>query len=125
MKQKIRLTESDLHRIIKESVNNVLKEEIDTTNALSQIVNYPKIIQLFKDLRDGNVSVNDAIKTFETELSWLAWELEGDGNGITPRKSKDSKEMYNYSRNRLPQAQGVKNPYGLPDENLNKFDTWK
>lgn len=32
MKQRIRLTESDLHKVIKESVRRVLKESIDSVN---------------------------------------------------------------------------------------------
>ncbi len=36
MKQRIRLTESDLHRIVKESVNRVLKEDNDASYTIPQ-----------------------------------------------------------------------------------------
>ena len=39
MKQKIRLTESDLHRIVKESVNRVLKEE-NTPDFVDKAIGY-------------------------------------------------------------------------------------
>ncbi|MBQ0023111.1 MAG: hypothetical protein KBT29_07725, partial [Prevotellaceae bacterium] len=37
-KNRIRLTESQLHRVIKESVNKVLKEATDTSNEVEEIV---------------------------------------------------------------------------------------
>jgi hypothetical protein len=43
MKRTIRLTESDLHRIIKESVNKILKEE-KGLNSLKKYINYSFII---------------------------------------------------------------------------------
>ena len=40
MKQRIRLTESDLHRIVKESVNNVLNEELSNPNQHYENIRY-------------------------------------------------------------------------------------
>ena len=39
MKQRIRLTESDLHRIVKESVNKILNEVLDTTDSIKSFYN--------------------------------------------------------------------------------------
>ena len=38
MKRKIKLTESDLHRIVKTSIKRVLKESINSTNMLAQLL---------------------------------------------------------------------------------------
>lgn len=39
-KRRIKLTESDLHRVIKESVRKVLKENIDSDNAYEMAIDF-------------------------------------------------------------------------------------
>jgi hypothetical protein len=39
MKKIVRLTESDIHKIVKESVNQVIKEVLDTTDSIKQFYN--------------------------------------------------------------------------------------
>ena len=58
MKQLIRLTESDLHRIVKESVKNVLKEarvshpRFDLTKYPADVrINYTKNNKIFKEIK--------------------------------------------------------------------------
>lgn len=55
MKKRIRLTESDLHRVIKESVNKILNEtyNIDMLD-----------VKLLKQLRAKEISLEDAAREF-------------------------------------------------------------
>ena len=39
-KRTVRLTESDLHNIIKESVNKILKENVDSNNAYEMAIDF-------------------------------------------------------------------------------------
>ena len=52
MKKRIRLTESDLHRVIRESVKRVLRETSDQTVFNAQ----KKIGQMYDDYREGDLS---------------------------------------------------------------------
>ena len=76
MKRRVRLTESDLHRIIKESVNKILKESTKTS-----LRNFMKIWY------NNDDSCIDALKrlTDEVWLRSMGWKQvfhEGIGDGV-------------------------------------------
>ena len=58
MKQRIRLTESDLHRIVNESVNKILKEdyngEVETWNKIKEVLEPRLIVQALEHLLDSD-----------------------------------------------------------------------
>ena len=71
MKQTIRLTESQLHRIIKESVNKVMKGSNDSTVDKKFSLAMHKLFSLMKD-EIGEDSIKDDI----TSYFWLDWNGE-------------------------------------------------
>lgn len=87
-KKLIRLTESDLHRIIKESVNKILKEEEYQINHLSK--NWDSVNQwraAAQDLQNkGYTIIHIPIGNYKTFTANLAKTqrntIQLDGNGI-------------------------------------------
>ena len=71
-KKIIRLTEGDLHRIVKESVNRILKEVRD--NSISD-EEWDEINQDYLDSGFANDDPNSK-KDLENELGYLDWERE-------------------------------------------------
>lgn len=54
-KQIIRLTESDLHRIIKESANKILKEDLDNNSLRNELLNIKNDVdEAIKSCEKGN-----------------------------------------------------------------------
>ena len=67
MAQKIRLTESGLHRIVKESVNKILKEDLNTPERNL----YRQIVSVLTDYEDGNANGEDLYTTLVNVQNWM------------------------------------------------------
>ena len=77
MKQKIRLTESDLHKIVKESVNRVLNEagyegNIQDTEEYNKAIRCVKFLMDYATKRDMNTLEGILMKVMD-ELS-IFWQ---------------------------------------------------
>ena len=81
-KQIIRLTESDLHRIIKESVQTILKEYSDET--------YGKIYNDV-DINTPDIAYNERAKRLKNNI----------GKHVARRNGVDDEAFYNYSTKNL------------------------
>ena len=75
MKKVIRLTESDLHSIVKQSVNRILKESIDSIDNI-----YESVYDLDGEyyVYTGEESVTAIIDTENQYFSIGDWSLEGE-----------------------------------------------
>ena len=89
MKKRIRLTESNLHRIVKESVNRVLREDFKHNKEAKRLYQqsvFPSDMKRADEYRDIPLKINDG-------LNWLSWLLPNDMEvkriGILPRVSKE------------------------------------
>ena len=74
MKKVIRLTESDLHRIVKESVNRILKEVRDDSIDDSD---WQDIYSSYYDSGLGNDEPDNMAKKFETDMTFAEDEYNG------------------------------------------------
>ena len=72
-KKLVRLTEGDLHRIIKESVNNVLKEGQDNTSHIDIDSDFRNIFDTIKAIKNG-VAIDSGLE----HLTYLVKRLRKD-----------------------------------------------
>ena len=95
MKQRIRITESDLHRIVKESVNRVLKEGFGNSakiyNDLSRLLDEASDLSgelIGSAYNDGNKGLMNIATTIQNALWHLRERLENrdyDENSQYPK----------------------------------------
>lgn len=88
MKKRIRLTENDLHRIVKESVKRLLKEENSETEVIDALTQaerllrfaYPAIIELNRDGQFDyvtNSTLGDVVMNIEgvlKKIGKIVWQ---------------------------------------------------
>ena len=85
MKKRIRLTENDLHRVIKESVKKVLKEASYDANGNfdEEQHNLDLISDLNDEMRNVNNNINDALSSLNAIISPSFIELTSTSFTIT------------------------------------------
>jgi CRISPR/Cas system CSM-associated protein Csm2 small subunit len=88
MKRRIKLSESDLHRVIKESVNKVLKEDFDMDEFSKQKQDYDVMMNTY----ECNLSFLEvqSIKSYMTRIKTLVNKI---------RKGENSEIVYKYLYN--------------------------
>jgi hypothetical protein len=88
MKKKlIRLTESDLHKIVKESVNRILKEEYDKYGMWHSDASINAMSKAFSNYVKGSDVLEKGIKVLRGEINPEATYFEGFGvyrNSLMP-----------------------------------------
>ena len=74
MRQRFRLTESDLHKIVKESVNRILREEMDDANDLEQAMSKKDTytIEISRINNSVRITKNDYVLGASPNLKYLA-----------------------------------------------------
>ena len=74
MRQRFRLTESDLHRIVKESVNRILREEMDDDNDLEMAMSKKDTytIEISRINNSVRITKNDYVLGASSNLKYLA-----------------------------------------------------
>lgn len=94
-KKLIRLTENDLHRIIKESVNNILNERIKWEKGMSN--DEVKRRRLKREFDDANQSYGKPIwqrypeMPDETDLNpYIDWEEKRDLNRLSKHRNRQN-----------------------------------
>ena len=125
-KKLIRLTESDLHRIVKESVNKVLREAEDGNISMNDAdwvaLGQDRIRNLFKQVGKGEISWDEAWKEYEKEQSWQALRLNGYGK-VNQSKADWAKFQYDSPQGRIDKYWfGAKDDPQIPQENPNLLD---
>ena len=76
MKKRVRLTESDLHRIVKESVNRILKENVEYEQLYDKIQDVTNDINNFcKIARKNNSASDEYTKQLMDRMSDLSSQL--------------------------------------------------
>ena len=126
-KKLIRLTESDLHRIVKESVNRILRESNNsgieiTSDAEDVALSSDRIRQLFNKYRNREISLNDLQKEIENETSWESLRLNGNGK-VNQSKADWAKFQYDTPQGRIDKYWfGAKDDPQIPQENPNLLD---
>lgn len=119
-KQIIRLTESDLHRIVKESVNNIIKEYFDYT----QFQNHePSLKSNTWVDSDGNIrssklasdDIDGIYNTKEEQMNhdWLDFDKK---NRIEKMVTKDAMEAHPYRQKDM-------NPFNQNKHSINDYNT--
>ena len=126
-RQTIRLKESDLHRIVKESVNRILRESNNsgieiTSDAEDVALSSDRIRQLFNKYRNREISLNDLQKEIENETSWESLRLNGNGK-VNQSKADWAKFLYDTPQGRINKYWfGEKDDPQIPQENPNLLD---
>ena len=90
-KKLIRLTESDLHRIVKESVNRILNERVH--NFKPNEFDWDEELDLMP--YDGNREEYETMYNYDPKLA-----LRGDGNEISRKQNGELKSYAKYKENR-------------------------
>lgn len=76
MKERVRLTEGDLHNIVKESVNRILKENVEYKHLYDKIQDVTNDINNFcRFYRKNNSSSDEYTKQLMDKLSDLSSQL--------------------------------------------------
>lgn len=128
-KKLIRLTESDLHRIIKESVNKILKENnlmpstYDDEKANKEIYNKFKMPPNYDRTFNKNLKKNilgpegDSIGTYMGRMN-SKFDVNNDGSSDEYKRAEleDELEPYNY------REKYDTDPHNYEDYNWNVFD---
>ena len=106
---KVRLTESQLHRVIKESVKRVLREDLDARRYL----NFPSL----DDIADEDDNI------IPQKLQRMAKKNQIDASWDALRNSTPSDWSYRSGQHRISQfMHGINDFDGIPNENPNMFD---
>ena len=69
MKKTIKLTESDLHRVIREAVNGVLRENNLVMPVADEVLNYSGLYDVIDRLKNMENDDNDAYSLFANSLA--------------------------------------------------------
>ena len=130
MKKKlVRLTEGDLHRIIKESVNRVIKEfnsmpkTYDSEKANREIYDMNKMPSNYDRTFNRNLKNNmlggerDSIEKYRNRM-YDKFDVNNDASSLEFKRAEleDELEPYNY------EAQYDTDPHNYEDYNWNTFD---
>ena len=113
-KQLIRLTEGDLHRIIKESVKNILNEYFDYRDfekSEPSLNNNPYWIDSDGNVRAGRLGVDDIDGVYNTKDSQIKhdWSDIEKKRRIERMMTNDAMELHpNYQKNMNPFNQNTK-----------------
>ena len=130
MKKIIRLTESDLHRLIKESVKRILKEEYDENQDYNVVFNRnlengvydDRILQSYKNDEDltglsEDIFYNElpeGVLDHDDYVFYIQNSLENRLK-VLDKDYANQGELYPYSMRRLSN-----NEYDMPDNTINK-----
>lgn len=94
-KQIIRLTEGDLHRIIKESVNRILKEDVFNNNNMSMpVFEIENINNIELNEIEGDVAIFNASGNDGSEYQIYVTFYTNEGRGTIPSHDYDVPDDY-------------------------------
>lgn len=134
MKRTIRLTESDLHNIVKESVRRILNEEVDTGQVKSawekeqkppESPRVKRIRQEIARLRreiDKAEEAGENIKPIQDQIKLLKKQA-GFTNVEESRESEMDADWRSMTQPSYAEMQMMDGRKFWPDENLNIYDT--
>lgn len=134
MKRTIRLTESDLHNIVKESVRRILNEEVDTGQVKAawekeqkppESPRVKRIRQEIAKLRreiDKAEEAGENIKPIQDQIKLLKKQA-GFTNVEESRESEMDADWRSMTEPSRPETQMMNGKMFWPDENLNIYDT--
>lgn len=134
MKKTIRLTESDLHNIVMESVRRILKEEVDTGQVKAawekeqkppESPRVKRIRQEIARLRreiDKAEKAGENIKPIQDQIKLLKKQA-GFTNVDESRESEMDADWRSMTQPSYPEMRMMNGEMFWPDENLNIYDT--
>lgn len=124
-KQAIRLTESDLKQIVKESVNIVLSENYLVRSVADEVLNYSGLYDVIENLKNIESNGNDAYSQFAIQLAKALerfvdnWKLGKRAQNIDKEYSRD--DLIGMRRNRVKSHYPEKEDGEIDAINQNHF----
>ena len=125
MKKRIRLTESDLHRVIREAVNGVLRENNLAMPVADEVLNYSGLYDVIDRLENMESGDNDAYSLFANSLAKTLeqfvnnWKFGRRAQNIDKDYSRD--DLIGMRRNRVKSHYPDKTDDEIDAINQNRF----